>query len=59
MENRKKIEIANSIISLLQNYVSEITQLGNECAYTDRILDKIIERTDKLTSDYRKICNET
>lgn len=59
MNNEKKIEIANNIISSLQNYINEITQLGNECTYTDRILDEIMERTDELTTDYKKICNET
>lgn len=59
MNNEKKIEIANSIISSLQNYVSEITQLGNECAYTDRILDEIMEKTDELTTDYKKLIKKS
>lgn len=54
---RSKITLCSKAIKLLVEYSCEINMLGNECAYTDRILEQLMTIIDKITSDYRKIAD--
>lgn len=53
MKNRKKL-ILNEILIDILNYLEYLEEYNNECAYTDRKIEKII----KLTKELEKIQNE-
>lgn len=54
---KNKITLCSKAIELLIEYSCEINMLGNECAYTDRILEQLMTTVDKITSDYKKIAD--
>lgn len=45
-------EIVKKINELCKEYIGFVESAGNECAYTDRIVEKIIERASELKEKY-------
>lgn len=45
-------EIVKEIYEHCDEYLRFVTEIGNECAYTDRIVEKIIEKARKLKERY-------
>lgn len=45
-------EIVKEINELCKEYVGFVESAGNECAYTDSIVEKIIERASELKEKY-------
>ena len=43
------------INKLCEEFLNEVEALGNECAYTDRIVEEILEVAKKLQTKYDKI----
>ena len=46
------IEIVQQIQILCEEYFNYVKSNGNECAYTDSIVEKIIERANELKEKY-------
>ena len=45
-------ELVMAIQLLCEEYLRYVSDYGNECAYTDRIVEKIIERASDLKVRY-------
>lgn len=45
-------EIVKEINELCKEYIGFVESAGNECAYTDNIVEKIIERASELKERY-------
>lgn len=43
----------NDIKRLCESWLSQIDFLGNECAYTDRLIEQIDKAAKKLNADYQ------
>lgn len=53
--NRRKLimtEIVKEINELCKEYIGFVESAGNECAYTDGIVECIIEKTNELKTKY-------
>lgn len=52
-DNRKVIKKdVEEVKSVCQEYLDYLSAFGNPCAYSDRIIEEIIEKTKKLEQDY-------
>lgn len=49
---RVKREIVKEIYEHCDEYLRFVTEIGNECAYTDSVIEKIIERASELKERY-------
>lgn len=47
-------EIVREIYEHCDEYLRYTTEIGNECAYTDSIVEKIIERASELKEKYNE-----
>lgn len=47
-EIKKKIENAQNIFNAMNDYIDYLKFFGNECAYTDRMLECARENINKL-----------
>ena len=45
---KENLEIVSKIAELVEEWLGYVKSFGNECAYTDRILEKIQEESKKL-----------
>lgn len=50
----KNLNLIKKINNLTMEYIQEVKSLGNECAYTDRIVEDIIEQAKELEKNYNK-----
>lgn len=50
----KNITLIRKINNLTMEYIQEVKSLGNECDYTDRIIEDIIEQAKELEKNYNK-----
>lgn len=48
---KKKIKDLNYLVS---HYLDYVNSYGNECAYTDRIVEEIIKTSKKIEKEYNK-----
>lgn len=54
-DNRKVIKKDVEVIAVTcQEYLDYIRAFGNPCAYSDRIIEEIIAKTEKLQKDYQE-----
>lgn len=53
MKNDKKIlELIRTLRAKAEGFVDEVEALGNQCAYTDRIVEEIIQVGEELKEAY-------
>jgi len=53
MKNDKKIlELVRTLRAKAEGFVDEVEALGNQCAYTDRIVEEIIQVGEQLKEAY-------
>lgn len=53
MKNDKKIlEFVRTLRAKAEGFVDEVEALGNQCAYTDRIVEEIIQVGEQLKEAY-------
>ena len=45
-------EIVNEINELCKEYLGFVESAGNECAYTDRMVEEIISKANELKTKY-------
>lgn len=51
----KQVEtLVKNVADECQNWLTEVSNLGNQCAYTDRIIENIIARAKELEAKYEK-----
>lgn len=54
-DNRKTIKKdVEAVAVTCQEYLDYIKTFGNPCAYSDRIVEEIIEKAKKLEKDYQE-----
>ena len=52
MDIKGKIKVCDDLISHVQNFKNYLKQAGNECAYSDRILEDISKDVLKISEEY-------
>lgn len=45
-------EIVKEIYEDCDEYLRFVTEIGNECAYTDRVVERIIKKANELKEKY-------
>ena len=59
LETKQVEALVKNVEVECQKWLTEVSNLGNQCAYTDRIIENIIARAKELEAKYEKQWTES